>query len=350
MSSSSTRNSKRRRKNSPVHDPSHAPVAVRRGMPWFDDGNIVLQSCDGVQFKVYKGLLAHHSTVFEDITSSPQPKVHGDIAEGCPLVILIGTGADLSTFLCLLSSRQVFFDCSIFIALQNFNFSFNACFTTGKITFQELRVMLQLGKKYRVSSLRNGAITRLRAEFPDTLDAHDKSSDILSSIDPDTCFLKEIAQLAWEEDIQIVLPDLFYSAINLSNADEFLRDNSVPLQFKAVLMAGTLFAFKEQSNIAFTWLRNDDIDHISQCEKASSCRNALHTFARLHFGWGRQTRERGLQRLSNWSSWPPSKLCDSCINSIDRRHEAERRAFWEALPSFFDLPSWEELREAADKL
>ncbi|KAH8804131.1 hypothetical protein DL96DRAFT_1474693 [Flagelloscypha sp. PMI_526] len=332
MTSSSTHASKRRRTDSPAPDPSHAPVVVRRGTPWFEDGNLVLQSRDKIQFKVYKGLLARHSAVFKDMVSIPQPQHQKEMAEGCPLVFLTDSGADLSTFLCLLSSWYlVFFNCSFFPILT------------------KLRVMLQLGKKYQVSSLKNGAIARLRAGFPDTIKEFDESS-AWCSIDQDTCEMHEVAQLAFEEGIQIVLPSLLYSATSIDHAPAVLLDDLYSPDFKIMLMAGLLRAFKQQSKMTFTWLRSDHIDKVPKCRQAASCLQVLRNLAMAHFGWAHQIEERALEFLPKLTFWPPPNLCNDCKISIEKRHEAERREFWEALPSFFDLPPWEKLREAAAKL
>ncbi|KAF8145623.1 hypothetical protein K438DRAFT_1425906, partial [Mycena galopus ATCC 62051] len=39
---------------------------------WFEDGNIVIQAGNS-QFRVYRGVLAKRSSVFQDMLSSPQP-------------------------------------------------------------------------------------------------------------------------------------------------------------------------------------------------------------------------------------------------------------------------------------
>ena len=66
---------------------------------WEDDGTIVLIARD-VEFKVYKGILAHHSTVFADMFSLPQPakeQSNNGAIEGprCPVVHLSDSPYDL---------------------------------------------------------------------------------------------------------------------------------------------------------------------------------------------------------------------------------------------------------------
>ena len=57
---------------------------------WFEDGTIILVAA-GVEFKVYRGVLAEHSAVFADMFSLPQPPndlSNSDAATACPVVHL----------------------------------------------------------------------------------------------------------------------------------------------------------------------------------------------------------------------------------------------------------------------
>lgn len=67
---------------------------------WFPDGNIVLIART-VEFRVYRGILANHSTVFADMFTLPQPASsstlleHARQAEECPFVVLDDSPEDL---------------------------------------------------------------------------------------------------------------------------------------------------------------------------------------------------------------------------------------------------------------
>ena len=70
--------------------------ATRDSDFWFEDGNIILVA-GSVAFRVYKGLLAEHSTVFGnmfDVAQAP-PDPSADMAEGCPVVPLFDSPSDL---------------------------------------------------------------------------------------------------------------------------------------------------------------------------------------------------------------------------------------------------------------
>ena len=67
--------------------------APRRSDPWFDDGNIVLET-EGVQFKVYKGILAVNSEIFKDLFAFGQGDA-AQVVDGCHVVQLSDKADDL---------------------------------------------------------------------------------------------------------------------------------------------------------------------------------------------------------------------------------------------------------------
>ncbi|KAJ7701844.1 hypothetical protein B0H17DRAFT_862003, partial [Mycena rosella] len=66
---------------------------------WFEDGDLVLQAGNG-QFRVYRGVLAARSSVFNDMLSEsfPQP-LDSELVEGFPLVRLPDPESHVTRFL-----------------------------------------------------------------------------------------------------------------------------------------------------------------------------------------------------------------------------------------------------------
>ena len=64
---------------------------------WLEDGNIVLVTRD-VAFRIYRGLLAAQSKVFEDMFASAAPTTD-ETLEGCPVVRLSDSPEDLMRLL-----------------------------------------------------------------------------------------------------------------------------------------------------------------------------------------------------------------------------------------------------------
>lgn len=97
---------KRTRSDTIEGGPTATPLAQATGLDkvktatrdkdyWFDDGNLILVS-QGVTFRVYKGLLAEHSTVFRSMFHVAQGKPEtDDLVDGCPVVTLYDSPNDL---------------------------------------------------------------------------------------------------------------------------------------------------------------------------------------------------------------------------------------------------------------
>lgn len=64
---------------------------------WFEDGNIVIQAGNSL-YRVYRGVLATHSSVFKDMLSFPQPP-DSELVEGCPIVRLPDSDREVTPFL-----------------------------------------------------------------------------------------------------------------------------------------------------------------------------------------------------------------------------------------------------------
>lgn len=91
MSSTSAPAAKRKREEEEVS------VAIKRSELWLDDGNVVLQAED-TQFKVHRSILSLNSAVFRNAFSTSQPAGE-PLIEGCPLVLLSDTAADVTVML-----------------------------------------------------------------------------------------------------------------------------------------------------------------------------------------------------------------------------------------------------------
>ena len=70
---------------------------IRSNEVWFEDGTLIVVS-DNVYFRVYKGILAFHSPVFEDMVKFPQPRNVNEF-EDCPVVRMYDDPTDVVHFL-----------------------------------------------------------------------------------------------------------------------------------------------------------------------------------------------------------------------------------------------------------
>lgn len=83
---------------------------------------------------------------------------------------------------------------------------------TRRFQLGELKIMLELGKKYDFGTLRKSAAGILRQDWPVDLSGGWDARRAWSRIDPsphivdDASSLKAAAILAWEEEVHVVLP------------------------------------------------------------------------------------------------------------------------------------------------
>lgn len=89
----------------------HTDTDIVRSEIWLEDGNVVLQA-EGTQFKLHRGTLSLNSTVFKDMFSLPQATFGEKLIEGCPIVHLSDSAADVLFILqALFQRRQVILRC-----------------------------------------------------------------------------------------------------------------------------------------------------------------------------------------------------------------------------------------------
>ncbi|KAJ7612146.1 hypothetical protein FB45DRAFT_939969 [Roridomyces roridus] len=326
---------------------------------WFEDGNIVLQAED-TQFRVYHGLLAACSPVFQDMMALPRPPdSDSELVEGCTFVQLYDSAADTTVFL-----RALFYT------------SFFPPFPI-KADFRTVLGCLRLGHKYEVDFLRRRALIHLSSACDTQLDRRDRSTKAL--VDPDsahaldivsihwaakaswtvTSIIIPIIQLAREVDALWLLPDAFYNLsgafhnafgpVAQSVAEEVFRGvdyggriaHLSPHDQESLLGGHAVQSKSTNDVLEFLSLPTD----IPGCASSESC--ARERFKAI--GASRARVQAFASRpLSVWGpvQWQLLKdLCPTCRSALETKHKAARQAFWDKLPEMYGLPSWDELEK-----
>ncbi|KAJ6449170.1 hypothetical protein DFH09DRAFT_1386122 [Mycena vulgaris] len=179
------------------------PTALQRVQDlWFADGNLVIQARNS-QFRVYRGILAARSPVFQDMLSFPQPP-DSELVEGCPLVHLPDAEMEVTDFLKAIFIPEYFLP---FPALTKFDVIVGC---------------LRLSHKYGVDYLRRRALVHLSSGYRTTLAEWDSSkydeeatSRLASQVRTwptpyDAAHRISVIQLAREVDVPWILPTAFY--------------------------------------------------------------------------------------------------------------------------------------------
>ncbi|EIW56929.1 uncharacterized protein TRAVEDRAFT_49740 [Trametes versicolor FP-101664 SS1] len=140
-----------------AHNPVEPEFVARKRDEefWYPDGSIILVAGD-IEFRVYKGILAKHSPVFEDMFSLPQPSDPTSSAssaqEVCPVVHLSDSPEDLRH---VLRAYMPTGGPSVFFSKEPPGYSYDA-----------ISAAVRLGHKYQMSDLLDNALDYLKAYYP----------------------------------------------------------------------------------------------------------------------------------------------------------------------------------------
>ncbi|KAJ7764718.1 hypothetical protein B0H16DRAFT_1717950 [Mycena metata] len=302
-----------------VLPPSPGPHRVEK--LWFRDGTLVL-TADNVLFRVYGGLLAQESLIFEDMLRIPQPP-DAETVEGCPVVHLPDNGRDVEYFL------KALFDYKFFPAFPS------------PTTFDIIAGILRLSKKYEVDSLHRRALVHFASGFPMTAAEYPPSPSwtMVGQALHSLVLARELA-LDW------VLPAAFYRVCAHTSIDEILNGihvghSRVELDSRDKLLClEQIVHFRGPASAAivnFLW----EPEKIDGCQ-SNRCRSERLGQRKIAEGW--RDDESPLTLWEN-SDWDRLKVCSTCLAAMKITHETVVQQFWDNLPQKFGLAGWDELKE-----
>ncbi|KAJ6605996.1 hypothetical protein DFH09DRAFT_896989 [Mycena vulgaris] len=312
---------------------------------WFEDGNLVIQAGNS-QFRVYRGILAARSPVFQDMLSFPQPP-DSELIEGCPLVRLPDAETEVTEFL-----KAIF--------IPEYLPAFPAI-----TTFPVIAGCLRLSHKYEVAYLRRRALIHLSSGYRTTLAEWDSSfydeesmgrraSEITSwPIPNDLANNICVVQLAREVDALWVVPLALYRLSGRLSQQKALgtgvfhgtvyngTSTSLSLQDQQSLLSGHRIQITSTTTkiLQFFFYPLD----IEGCEFPTYCLRERFYAMELN---REMINDCSSFPLSVWAEddWETlSNVCSACLPVLKRTHEEARQAFWDRLPRMYELPPWEEL-------
>ncbi|KAJ7500428.1 hypothetical protein B0H11DRAFT_1995338 [Mycena galericulata] len=310
---------------------------------WFEDGNIVIQAGNS-QFRVHRGILASCSPVFQDMLSFPQPS-ESELVQGCPLVLLHDSAADVAVFL------RAIFDSSFFMPFPI------------RTKFDVVLGCLRLGHKYGVDYLRRRALIHLSSGYPTTLSEldtrachKDPSVSISETISwrwPDleshTIFLIELAR---EVEAPWILPVAFYNlSIFCRKLGKDIFHGTVyhgvrtclSIQDQSAFINGHIVQMHSATTDVLRFLSHPmDIEgclvptycHEKRLEAIESIREVI--------------RDNPSNPLNVWDEDDWERLqdvCRVCLAALKTTHQNARQTFWDKLPELYGLPPWEVLEK-----
>ncbi|KAJ6500871.1 hypothetical protein C8R45DRAFT_1210566 [Mycena sanguinolenta] len=306
---------------------------------WFSDGSLVVQAGKSL-FRVSGAVLAARSSVFKDMLGIAQP-VETETIDGCPMVRLPDSAEDVTCFF------RAIFDSSFFEPYP--------C----KVSFESALSIARLSHKYSVDYLLRRALVHLSYEFPTTLSAFDKGSDMCST---DFREVKHGLSLRWSPYVAVIqlarqvnalwiLPLAFYKlassdgeiiqrvlrcTVFKQHAARLGDDDKLVFLTCSVLLAGL-------EGKAVSFLHSSD-----KCASSKKCNTArLSALTQLQNSVEEAVGPDPLDVWCNADVWDTLQegCCVKCYKLLYQACEQARQPIWDKLPEICGLPPWAELEK-----
>ncbi|KAI0339389.1 hypothetical protein BDW22DRAFT_589326 [Trametopsis cervina] len=264
----------------------------------------------------------HHdgdSVVFGHMADMPQPQScdacpGAGVYEGCPLIALQDSPADMAWFL---EATYQLHCCAAAPSLP--------------VTFARASALLRLGTKYGADAVRRRAIDILASVYPCTNDAWLRR-DAIRQFPPFVGELGATLTLAIEHDVHSLLPSILYTAAKLPPPDVISEIQGLALHPEEVrglitrYLAGRTALCRAEANSVMGFLTpyftnpkcKNPNPHTSHC-------------AANPFKIARSTA-----------------LCAACCQLIEKSIRDEAEDLWRRVPGMFGFADWETLKAADD--
>ncbi|KAJ6630389.1 hypothetical protein B0H10DRAFT_2208051 [Mycena sp. CBHHK59/15] len=301
---------------------------------WFDDGNLVVQAGRNLH-RVYRGVLAKRSPVFEDMLSFPQPP-DSELVDGCPVVHFPDSEADVTVFL------KAIFDSGFFMPYP------------ARTELSTIAGVLRLSKKYEVDYLRRRALVHLSTGYSTTLSDHDNHSESTRSWSGDEITAHiAVARLAREVEALWILPYAYYLIALCTRDIQEVMDGGIPdggleiARLDAADQLPFLRGYLVQRDGAMAEIASFLYSAtVEGCSGGRVC--DLARLAALNYvQWNHKKFEADAIDIwvpHNWEYFF-SDACPACLASLKRLHQESRQSFWDKLPAMYGLPDWDELEQ-----
>ncbi|KAJ6452660.1 hypothetical protein C8R45DRAFT_1223452 [Mycena sanguinolenta] len=268
---------------------------------WFPDGTLILWAQNHL-FRVFPGILAAKSPVFQDMLSFPQPQ-NGESYDGCLLVYLSDSAADATHFLKAIFHYDYFEQ------------------WPARVSFDIVAGILRLSQKYQVEPLKKRALVHLSRRYPITLEEFVPTDEWHDPI--------AVANLARHVLAEWILPVVLYFCTWLKPED-FLDGSLSPSDRLLCLRARDQLQTRWASKVLnFLW----EPPQIPGCETRESCADLRVDCRALAETWREEHIPFSISGVKVFGMKLPSLV-----------NQQSRQAFWDNLPTLFGLPDWLTLR------
>ncbi|KAK7013082.1 BTB domain-containing protein [Favolaschia claudopus] len=285
---------------------------------WFSDADLILRAEKAI-FRVYGGFLAARSSVFRHMLSFPQPitttQTEQETIDGHTIIRLHDEATEAEAFL------RAVFDSSFFMPPPN------------PVKLYTVIGVLRLAHKYDVQYLFRRALAHLEVLYPFDL-ASLYAGGSLAAFSPHVQFE------GWSEPAAITLQAVSeVGATWMLPSVEYLEGE----QLEKCLVGHSHFIRAHTSSHRFLQALP-----VAACNSAACRVTVAEAYRQLNC---RTDLCQDAEPLREWVfDSMNDELCSACSDFGAARFFEAQKAFWESLPSLFQLPAWEKLMEMRQKV
>ncbi|KAF9527333.1 hypothetical protein CPB83DRAFT_401511 [Crepidotus variabilis] len=300
---------------------------------WFEDGSVVLQA-ELKLFRVHRTLLARHSPIFQDMFLVGQnDDDSNEQVDGRPLVHLLDSASDVEHLLYYVYDRSES--------------------TNPFLSLPYISAKLLLGKKYNIRPMYDDALDILETNFPSniTISEHCPLIDYWDRLNFERAGLLDVINLALKANVLTLLPAAYLMTAGDLNAilDGIEREDgsraTIPFASQRACILGRDKILREAPTVVFSWCQQST--PLPQfCVSQALCRAARNAVVQEIWNRNCDDLETYLNPVDSWQVGN-YKLCNVCLHHARNKHNEGRRKMWDALPTYFGLPPWDELLEQA---
>jgi hypothetical protein len=223
----------------------------------------------------------------------------------------------------------------------------------SKSSFDVLECMLRLSTKYDVVYFRNRAIEQLSALFPATLDGWIKAANARGDKKMGRYKGLRTAILARTLNVPLLLPECLY-LVAMRRMDYLLdgvdlldgRHFDLAWDDKRRCLAARMRLMREYQSNVLGYARELMVgDDDAGCERPEVC--ALKATSEL-MRIVDANEDTHCFLVAGKTAWKHVDLCRTCRTAFIKRYDKGCQEIWDALPSYFDLGSWDDLKRPVE--
>ncbi|KAF8147475.1 hypothetical protein B0H34DRAFT_668342 [Crassisporium funariophilum] len=296
---------------------------------WFPDGSVVLEA-ENKHFRVHKGVIAAHSSVFKDMFESLPPAGDEERVEGCAVIHLANPAESVQHFL------MAIYDASFFEP------------PPSHTTLSIVQAIARLSYQYEVKFLLRRALAHLETHCPLTLDGW-KTRGITSTLleKPSRGLDLVSKKLEVVHTIYLVkalwlLPAAMYD-LCLDDIKDIVKNTQWDECNIGGLQDLCIFAWTEHSRMLHVHFSSMLSSILAQrCAARLSClQAALYSACE----WPLERRSRCAHTSARqYFDLVCTELCKDCPRALLEGMEIVTNEFWKAMPHNYGMSSWDELK------